>query len=80
MSWISDPVNFLLCLTLISTVLVPLVQSWSGPIPRSNFVTPPALAYVALLFGRHSGLTVGEQWTLVAAVFVGVWGILPYSK
>jgi hypothetical protein len=79
-----DPANLLVGLAILAALIV-AVGSWLGyPLAHLrvpyNFVAPTAFTYVALLFGRHVGLTVEEQWALVIAMFLGVWSILPQSK
>ena len=79
---LQDLANLLVGLAILTLLIVSL-GSWLGHTPTRlsyNFVAPPAFTYAALLFGRHLGLTVEEQWSLVIAMFFGIWSILPQSK
>ena len=81
---LQDPANLLVGLAVLAALIVAL-GSWVGyPLKYMrvpyNFVAPIAFTYAALLFGRHLGLTVEEQWALVIAMFLGVWSVLPQSK
>ncbi len=81
---LKDPANLLIGLAILTALIVAL-GSWLGyPLTHMrvpyNFVAPIAFTYVALLVGRHLGLTIEEQWGLVIAMFLAVWSILPQSK
>jgi len=81
-SVLQNPANLLVGLAILALLIVAL-GSWLGHTPtRSpfNFVAPTAFAYAALVFARHSGLTLEEQSGLVIAMFLGVWSVLPQSK
>jgi hypothetical protein len=83
-SVLQNPANLLVGLAILMALIVAF-GSWLGyPLTHLrvsyNFVAPTAFTYAVLLFGRHLGLTIEEQWGLVIAMFLGVWSILPQSK
>lgn len=72
----------LLSIWLMFGLFADIVRSWwpNATVTAYNWRAPLCFAWVALIFGRHMGLTVVEQYVIVTVVVVGVQSILPQSK
>ena len=77
----------LACLALYAVILnlwnlavsfwPPLKNKGACPV---NWLVPVCFTWVALLFAKHSGLTIVEQYYVFSALLVACFSLLPQSK
>jgi hypothetical protein len=79
----AGPGLFLFALAMLLNLANIVHYYWPSSYKPPNFAPPTAFAWAALIFGRHLGLSVYEQYEVVGLIFIGVVGVvsvLPQSN